>query len=319
MDGPPQTDAPLSPDGGLGREVARYLEHLAVERRASPHTVAAYRRDLLRFVAEVGDLAPGTVASHDVRAFAGRLHGSGLSPRSVARHLSSVRGLFAYLLRRGALPGNPALGIQAPKAQRRLPGALDADQAAQLFTAEPDTDLAKRDRAMLELLYGSGLRLSELVAIDLADVDLAGGFVTVTGKGRKTRIVPLGGPAKAAIEAWLATRPGLSGAAPLFTGRGDARISPRSVQLRVKKLARQAAANDGVHPHMLRHSFASHLLESSGDLRAVQELLGHANIGTTQIYTHLDFQHLAKVYDQAHPRAGRRPRQTGGSQSTASG
>ena len=319
MDGPPQTDAPLSPDGGLGREVARYLEHLAVERRASPHTVAAYRRDLLRFVAEVGDLAPGAVASHDVRAFAGRLHGNGLSPRSVARHLSSVRGLFAYLLRRGALPGNPALGVQAPKVQRRLPGALDADQAAQLFTAKPDTDLAKRDRAMLELLYGSGLRLSELVAIDLADVDLAGGFVTVTGKGRKTRIVPLGGPAKAAIEAWLATRPGLSGAAPLFTGRGDARISPRSVQLRVKKLAQQAAANDGVHPHMLRHSFASHLLESSGDLRAVQELLGHANIGTTQIYTHLDFQHLAKVYDRAHPRAGRRPRQTGGSQSAASG
>ena len=312
MDGQPlPEDAPRSPASGLRSAVAAYLEHLTVERRASPHTVAAYRRDLARFVAEVGDLAPGEVRSHDVRAFAGRLHGGGLSPRSIARHLSSVRGLFAHLARRGTLPGNPALGVQAPKAQRRLPGALDADQAAQLFAVEPDSDLGKRDRAMLELLYGSGLRLSELVAIDLADLDLAGGFVTVTGKGRKTRIVPLGGPAKAAIEAWLATRPGLSGAAPLFTGRGSARISPRSVQLRVKKLAQQAAANDGVHPHMLRHSFASHLLESSGDLRAVQELLGHANIGTTQIYTHLDFQHLAKVYDRAHPRAGRRPASKG--------
>ena len=308
MDGQPlPEDALRAPAGGLGNAVAGYLEHLAVERRASPHTVAAYRRDLARFVAEVGDRAPGEVHTHDVRAFASRLHGGGLSPRSIARHLSSVRSLFAHLMRRGALAGNPALGVQAPKAQRRLPGALDTDQAAQLFAAEPDSDLGKRDRAMLELLYGSGLRLSELVAIDLADLDLAGGFVTVTGKGRKTRIVPLGGPAKAAIEAWLATRPGLAGAAPLFTGRGSARISPRSVQLRVKKLAQQAAANDGVHPHMLRHSFASHLLESSGDLRAVQELLGHANIGTTQIYTHLDFQHLAKVYDRAHPRAGRRP------------
>ena len=291
--------------GTLQDEVARYLQHLAVERRASPHTIAAYRRDLLGFLAEVGDLAASAVGSHHIRTFASRLHGDGLSPRSVARHLSAVRGLFAHLVRRRGLAGNPALGVRAPKAQRRLPGALDADQAAALFTEAADTPLAKRDRAMLELLYGSGLRLAELVAVDLRDLDLAGGFVTVTGKGRKTRIVPLGAPAIAAIRAWLATRPGLDAAAPLFTGRGERRLSARSVQLRVKKLAQQAAANDGVHPHMLRHSFASHLLESSGDLRAVQELLGHANIGTTQIYTHLDFQHLAKVYDRAHPRAGR--------------
>lgn len=321
MDGPPDTPPRQSPDGAtrraasppagaaagtLAEEVAGYLQHLAVERRASPHTLAAYRRDLQGFVATVGDRSVSTVRSHHVRAFASSLHGSGLSPRSVARHLSSVRGLFAHLVRRRGLAGNPALGVRAPKPQRRLPGALDADQAAALFAEEPGTDLGKRDRAMLELLYGSGLRLAELVTLDIRDLDLAGGFVTVTGKGRKTRIVPLGKPAVAAIRAWLDTRPGLDGAAPLFTGRGERRISARSVQLRVKKLALETAANDGVHPHMLRHSFASHVLESSSDLRAVQELLGHANIGTTQIYTHLDFQHLAKVYDRAHPRASRR-------------
>ena len=306
MDGQPIANTLPSPAGQpLAAEVDRHLEHLAVERQSSPHTLAAYRRDLLRFLGDVGDVPANAVRSHHVRAFAGRLHGEGLSPRSIARHLSSVRGLFAFLVRRRALGANPALGVRAPKAQRRLPGALDADQAAALFETEPASDLGKRDRAMLELLYGSGLRLAELVAADVRDLDLAGGFVTVTGKGRKTRIVPLGKPAIAAIQAWLATRPQLDPKAPLFTGRGAARISPRSVQLRVKKLAQLAAANDGVHPHMLRHSFASHLLESSGDLRAVQELLGHANIGTTQIYTHLDFQHLAKVYDRAHPRAAR--------------
>ena len=297
--------------GTLRDEVAHYLHYLQVERRASPHTIAAYRRDLAGFLAEAGDLAASAVRSHHVRAFASRLHGNGLSPRSVARHLSAVRGFFAHLVKRRGLAGNPALGVRAPKAQRRLPGALDADQAAALFTEEANTDLAKRDRAMLELLYGSGLRLAELVAVDLRDLDLAGGFVTVTGKGQKTRIVPLGKPAVAAIRNWLATRTGLDAAAPLFTGRGERRLSARSVQLRVKKLAQEAAANDGVHPHMLRHSFASHLLESSGDLRAVQELLGHANIGTTQIYTHLDFQHLAKVYDRAHPRAGRQAKAEG--------
>lgn len=309
MDGQPKANAqPSSTGQPLAAEMDRYLEHLAVERQSSLHTVAAYRRDLLRFLGDVGEVPANAVRSHHVRAFAGRLHGDGLSPRSIARHLSSVRGLFAFLVRRRALGANPALGVRAPKAQRRLPGALDADQAAALFETEPASDLAKRDRAMLELLYGSGLRLAELVAADVRDLDLAGGFVTVTGKGRKTRIVPLGKPAIAAIRAWLATRPHLDPKAPLFTGRGEARISPRSVQLRVKKLAQLAAANDGVHPHMLRHSFASHLLESSGDLRAVQELLGHANIGTTQIYTHLDFQHLAKVYDRAHPRAARSAR-----------
>ena len=280
-----------------------FLDHLRVERRASPHTVAAYRRDLTRFQAAVGDMAAGDIQPHHVRAFASRLHASGLSAASIARHLSSTRGLFAFLIRRRELAANPASGVRAPKGGKRLPKALDADQAAQLFTGAAKSDLELRDRAMLELLYGSGLRLAELVAINVRDLDLGGGFVTVTGKGDKTRVVPVGKAARAALRAWLGTRPGVGGDEALFTARGTRRISPRNVQLRLKRLAAATTGNDGAHPHMLRHSFASHVLESSGDLRAVQELLGHANLSTTQIYTHLDFQHLAKVYDAAHPRA----------------
>ena len=318
----------------LKRDIARFLTHLAVERRSSPHTQAAYRRDLHRFAADVGAVGKADIRAHHVRLFAGRLHASGLSPRSIARHLSSVRSLFAFLIERRELSANPALGVKAPKRAEKLPKVLDPDQTAQLFTpttpttpatpattpatatadggAAPTSDLELRDRAMAELLYGSGLRLAELVAVNIRDLDLAGGFVTVTGKGNKTRIVPLGRACSAAIEAWLAKRPGADGTAPLFTSRhasrrGASRISPRSVQLRLKKLGARSAGNDGVHPHMLRHSFASHLLQSSGDLRAVQELLGHANLSTTQIYTHVDFQQLAKVYDQAHPRARARP------------
>ena len=302
----PGAEGPLanvSEQGSLSRDSARFLRHLAIERRASPHTQKAYRRDLQRFVEAVGDVRSADVRGHHIRAFASQLHAGGLTPRSIARQLSSTRGLFAYLVRRGELRANPANGIRAPKQRARLPQALDVDQTARLFAVAAGTALELRDRAMVELLYGSGLRLAELVAIDLRDLDLAARRVTVTGKGRKTRVVPLGGPTCDAILAWLKTRPAAAAAEPLFTGRGKARISPRSVQLRVKKLAMQAAANDGVHPHMLRHSFASHLLQSSGDLRAVQELLGHADISTTQIYTHLDFQHLAKIYDAAHPRA----------------
>ena len=291
-------------EGSLARDIDRFIAHLTVERRASPHTVAAYRRDLARFLADSEpDRSVVAVKSPDVRRFAGRLHAAGLSPRSVARHLSSVRGLFAFLVRRGELVANPAAGVRAPKRRHALPKTMDADQTAQLFSEAAVSNRDVRDRAMAELLYGSGLRLAELVAIDIGDLDLAGGFVKVTGKGSKQRVVPLGGPAVEAIEAWLAKRPGASGGEPLFTGRSERRISPRSVQLRLKKLALRTAGNDGVHPHMLRHSFASHLLESSGDLRAVQEMLGHADIATTQIYTHVDFQHLAKVYDAAHPRA----------------
>ena len=296
-----------APGNAVGDAVARYLDHLRVARRSSPHTIAAYARDLRRFAAEVGGVALADIQGHHVRAFAGRLHGQGLSPRSIARHLSSVRGLFAFLVRRRELPANPANGVRAPKAGHPLPKTMDADQTAQLFTNPAESDLDLRDRAMAELMYGSGLRLAELVAANVGDLDLAAGFVTVTGKGGKTRVLPAGSAAQTALRAYLAKRPDARGEAPLFTGRGNQRISARSVQLRLKRLAAITSGNDGVHPHMLRHSFASHLLESSGDLRAVQELLGHANLSTTQIYTHLDFQHLAKVYDNAHPRARAKP------------
>ena len=246
-----------------------------------------------------------------MRAHLGRLHARGRSPRTIARVLSSLRAFFTFAVRHEALPANPAAGIAGPKRGKPLPRALDIDRAARLFDAKARSKTELRDRAMVEVLYGCGVRLAELVGIDLKDVDLANGFATVTGKGNKTRIVPLGEPALEAIRAWLATRPGALPGAPLFTGRGEARISPRTVQLRLKRLSAAELGTDALHPHMLRHSFASHLLESSGDLRAVQELLGHADIATTQIYTHLDFQHLAKVYDAAHPRAkaGGRPRE----------
>ena len=297
-----------APSSGQVRSAAaRYLDHLRVEKRASPHTVAAYARDLERFAAAVDGVPLADIQGHHVRAFAGRLHAQGASPRSIARHLSSVRGLFGFLVRRREARANPAAGVRAPKGGRRLPKTLDADQTASLFTGPATSTLDLRDRAMAELFYGSGLRLAELVAADVRDVDLAGGFVTVTGKGAKTRIVPVGSAAQVALRAYLLKRPGVRGEAPLFVARGARRISARNVQLRLKRLAAATSGNTGVHPHMLRHSFASHLLESSGDLRAVQELLGHANLSTTQIYTHLDFQHLARVYDAAHPRARAKP------------
>lgn len=296
---------------GMDADVERFLTHLVVERRASDHTVAAYRRDLTRFVGIAGEIPTASIRSHHVQQFAATLHARGLSPRTIARHLSSVRSFFNYLVRHREVGANPASGVRAPKQRERLPKTLDPDQTAQLFSERAESAIEVRDRAMLELLYGSGIRLAELLDIDIRDLDLANGFVTVTGKGRKTRVVPIGKAALDAIEAWLAKRPEASGREPLFTSRGRARMSARNVQLRLKKIAARTTGNDGVHPHLLRHSFASHLLESSGDLRAVQELLGHADISTTQIYTHLDFQHLAKVYDAAHPRARRRSETAG--------
>lgn len=296
----------MNPKVGMDADVERFLTRLVVERRASENTVAAYRRDLTRFVGSLGEIPTARIKSHHVKQFAGTLHARGLSPRTIARHLSSVRSFFDYLVRHREVGANPASGVRAPKQRERLPKTLDPDQTAQLFSERAESVIEVRDRAMLELLYGSGIRLAELVDIDIRDLDLANGFVTVTGKGRKTRVVPIGKAALGAIEAWLAKRPEASGREPLFTSRGRARMSARNVQLRLKKIAARTTGNDGVHPHLLRHSFASHLLESSGDLRAVQELLGHADISTTQVYTHLDFQHLAKVYDAAHPRARRR-------------
>lgn len=306
----------MNAEVGMDAAVERYLNHLAVERRASAHTVAAYRRDLTRFAGDLGSIPCTDVKSDHLREFAGRLHARGLSPRSIARHLSSVRSFFNYLIRHGELGANPASGVRAPKQRKRLPKTMDPDQTAQLFSERVESAIDIRDRAMLELLYGSGLRLAELVAIDIRDLDLANGFVTVTGKGSKTRVVPIGDAARDAVHTWLGRRPDASGRDPLFTGRGGNRMSPRNVQLRLKKIAVRTTGTDGVHPHLLRHSFASHLLESSGDLRAVQELLGHADISTTQIYTHLDFQHLAKVYDAAHPRARRRSETTNEGDST---
>ena len=281
----------------------RYLAHLAHEKRCSAHTIVAYRRDLTAFLASLDGDDWTACKPHHVRAHLARLHARGRSPRTIARVLSSLRAFFAFAVRRELLVANPAAGIAGPKRGKPLPKALDIDRAAKLFDAKPKSRTELRDRAMLEVLYGCGVRLAELVGIDLRDVDLANGSATVTGKGNKTRIVPLGAPAVEAIRCWLATRPGVPASAPLFTGRGEGRISPRTVQMRLKKLSSAELGTDALHPHMLRHSFASHVLESSGDLRAVQELLGHADIATTQIYTHLDFQHLAKVYDAAHPRA----------------
>ncbi|MFU8814179.1 MAG: tyrosine recombinase XerC [Pseudomonadales bacterium] len=291
----------------MDAELKRFLDYLKVERHYSANTVSAYRRDLCRFAAEAG--RPWVdVAGHDISTHVGRLHARGLKPRSIQRVLSSLRSLYRYLLRHRLVTKDPTAGIRGPKARRTLPGVLDTDQAAQLLASTAETPLEIRDQAVAELLYGSGLRLSELTGANLADVDLAAGFITVRGKGGRMRQVPLGRYSIAALQRWLPLRdvPAAgSDPAPLFTGRGGRRISPRTVQQRLKRLAMRQLGSDELHPHMLRHSFASHLLESSSDLRAVQELLGHADISTTQIYTHLDFQHLARVYDAAHPRSQR--------------
>jgi len=222
--------------------------------------------------------------------------------------LSAVRTFLSYLIETGVLKANAAVHVQAPKPPRRLPATLDADQVASLLAISGEEPLTLRDRAILELFYSSGLRLAELVGLDLGDVDAADRTVRVLGKGSKTRVVPVGKQALAALHDWLQVRPELArhGELALFVTRRGERVSARAVQLRVNEWARRQGAPTGVHPHMLRHSFATHVLESSGDLRAVQEMLGHASLSTTQIYTHLDFQHLAHVYDQAHPRARRR-------------
>ena len=286
-----------------GQPLDAYIGYLTHERRSSPHTVAAYRRDIEAFRAstEIDDWL--AVKPHHVRQFLARLHAKGRSSSTIGRALSSVRSFYAFLVRRRFIQANPAAGISAPKKRKKLPKTLDADNAAKLFDSHPKSALELRDRAMIELLYGSGVRLAELVDLDLRHLDLANGFATVTGKGNKTRVVPLGSHAVEAVRGWLDTRRGVGADDPLFTGRGNNRISPRTVQARLKKLSLRNLGTDVLHPHLLRHSFASHLLESSGDVRAVQELLGHTDISTTQIYTHLDFQHLAKVYDDAHPRA----------------
>ncbi|MCE3003433.1 MAG: tyrosine recombinase XerC [Xanthomonadaceae bacterium] len=288
--------------------VARFLDHLAVERRLSPRTLEAYRDDLGRFRAfldEGSGIPWAQVQPAQVRAFVARAHGKGEAPKSLARRLSAIRSFYRYLLREGLARANPAEGVRAPRGGRRLPNVLDADEMSAFLALPEGGGIAARDRAMLELFYSSALRLSELTTLRWGALDLDEGLVRVDGKGGRTRIVPLGGPARDALRAWRAECGGDPGA-PVFPGRGGAPISPRAVQSRMKVLAQRQGLWKRVHPHLMRHSCASHLLESSGDLRGVQEMLGHADIATTQVYTHLDFQHLAKVYDAAHPRARRK-------------
>ena len=275
----------------------------------SPHTVENYGRDLQVLLSLAGTLALSQLQTHHIRRFAATLHARGLGGRSIARALSAWRGFFRYLARDHGFSHNPCVGVRAPKSEKRLPDALSPEQAARLVELPGDDAFAVRDRAMFELFYSSGLRLSELTSLQLGDVDMQDATVRVTGKGSKTRVLPVGRLALAAIHAWLALRSTVAEPAhnALFVNQRGRQIGPRTVQQRLSAWALKQGLDTPVHPHMLRHSFASHLLQSSGDLRAVQELLGHASISTTQVYTHLDWQHLAKVYDASHPRAKRKP------------
>jgi len=291
----------------------QFLHHLQHERRLSKQTIKNYQRDLNCVLAYCHDrkLSEWTQLDvHVVRALVAHLHRQGLHGRTIARLLSALRSLFKFLLREEHVTYNPAEGVSAPKSERPLPKVLDVDQMSRLLDIKGTEPLSLRDRALMELMYSSGLRLSELVGLDINDLDQRDALVTVTGKGNKSRVLPVGRMALQAIEVWLKARIGLAAVeeTALFVSRNGGRLSARAVEARLRQWGLKQGLDAKVHPHRLRHSFASHMLESSQDLRAVQELLGHADIGTTQIYTHLDFQHLAQVYDTAHPRAKRRKR-----------
>lgn len=288
--------------------IDRFIRHLEFERRLSPLTCKNYRRDLdtlSAFCDQSGIDGWGDLDDGHIRAYSAACFRKGLSARSIQRRLSAARTFFRYLMREKLVARNPITSVTAPKGKKRLPGNLDADRMARLLDIPGDGALVDRDRAILELLYSSGLRLSELTDLDCGDVDMHDQTVRVTGKGNKDRIVPVGRHALKALTAWQKSRPGLAGAeeTALFVSNRGTRISTRSVQARVSHWARRQGIDTNVYPHLFRHSFATHLLESSHDLRGVQELLGHANISTTQVYTHLDFQHLAQIYDRTHPRA----------------
>jgi len=292
--------------------LARYHHHLCSEKRYSPRTVSSYEHDLNDFITWLEQQAgtseapsPLTIHTAQVRQWISYLHRKGLSGKSLQRKLSSIRRFYRFLLRENLIESNPVVDVQSPKHARKLPDTLDADTLERLLSIESDTILAVRDRALMELLYSSGLRLAELVGLDTHDVDHHQQQVRVIGKGNKERYIPVGRMALAAVTQWLQLRVTLAahGETALFVSKRGTRLHPRSVQFRLNHWRLQQGLEQHVHPHKLRHSFASHVLESSGDLRAVQEMLGHADISTTQIYTHLDFQHLAAVYDKAHPRA----------------
>ena len=291
--------------------IEKFLDHLRYERRLASLTLENYRRDLAKastYCSQHNVDSWIQVDVHHVRSFVAEQHRKGLNGRSIQRVLSALRSLFNFLIREGIIASNPVNGVRAPKSPRKLPQVLGVDQVGHLLNITADDDLARRDLAIMELMYSSGLRLSELIKLNVNDIDMGDAMVRVTGKGSKTRVVPVGRYAFAALKEWLTRRSALVDAdeQALFVSRRGARLTPRAVQLRMQEWAIKQGISTRLHPHMLRHSFASHLLESSGDLRAVQELLGHADISTTQIYTHVDFQQLASAYDEAHPRAKRR-------------
>jgi integrase/recombinase XerC len=295
----------------MSKDIGRFIAYLTHNRGLSRHTCSAYRRDLELFFAfcqEKKVQCPEEVNPGTVRAFASARFRQGASGRTVQRLLSVMRTFYEFLVQEGTMMSNPARFVSAPRISRQLPRLLDVDQAVGLLELFNDSDMAVRDRAMMELMYSSGIRLSELVALNATHIQCDDGLVAVVGKGQKGRVVPVGQHARKAIQAWFHVRSKLAapGENALFVTRSGKRISARSVQARFHHWSQVQGLDTRVHPHMLRHSFASHLLESSGDLRAVQELLGHADITTTQIYTHLDFQHLAAVYDRTHPRAKRK-------------
>lgn len=283
-----------------------FLGHLRNERRYSPLTAENYSRDICRLFKLAGVTPLNELKNHQIRRFIAQLHGSGLGGKSLARMLSAWRSFYSYLIRDHQFKDNPCIGLRAPKSARNLPHALSPDEAVRMMELPTAGDiLAVRDKAMFELFYSSGLRLAELVSLDPVALDFADAAVRVIGKGAKTRIVPLGSYAIFALQAWLALRGQLAkqDETALFVNRNGSRIGSRAVQLRMSGWGIKQGITSGVHPHLLRHSFASHVLQSSGDLRAVQEMLGHTSISTTQVYTHLDFQYLSKIYDAAHPRA----------------
>ena len=295
-------------------ELQLFHNYLRYEKHYSPHTLSNYQRDLKQFSqwlielerADSSALASATVISADsqlIRNWIAQLHRQGISGKTIQRKLSTLRSFYQFMLREGKLKKNPAVDIRAPRSPRKLPAALDVDSVSRLLDMPDDSKLAIRDRAILELFYSSGLRLSELVNLDIDHIDLTDNTLRANGKGGKTRILPIGSKARQALQQWLKQRTANAGENALFISNRGKRLTPRAIQLRVNHWQKKQGLEQHIHPHKLRHSFASHLLESSGDLRAVQELLGHANISTTQIYTHLDFQHLAEVYDKAHPRA----------------
>ena len=293
----------------LKDEIDLFITHLAQERRLSAHTVSAYQRDLKHsqpFFANCNVKSWQEIKPNHVRQYLAELHRQGLASRSIHRVLSSLRSFFRFLIREALITQNPAQSVQAPKVEKRLPSTLDVDQVTSLLSApEEGTMIACRDHAIMELFYSSGIRLSELANLDVRDIDLDDQLVYVTGKGNKSRVVPIGSKAIEALKVWLEQRQqmGRYEQTALFISKRGRRLGVRSIQQRLKYWGIQQGISGHVHPHRLRHAFASHMLESSGDLRAVQELLGHADISTTQVYTHVDFQHLANVYDNAHPRA----------------